>query len=171
MTIIAGWENFYAIIGAASAVLIGLQFVVISLISLKRIKRIEANAASAFSTPSVFHFSAVLLLAAIAVAPWSGIAIPAILWGLIGIGGFVYVIIVARRIKAQKAYQTLLYDWMFHVVLPLLAYAVLAISAYATLTYPQALFFIAAAVLAIILIGIHNTWDAITYLVFVRFSA
>jgi hypothetical protein len=33
MTAIAGWENFYVIVGSSAGALIGLQFVVITLLS------------------------------------------------------------------------------------------------------------------------------------------
>ena len=68
-------------------------------------------------------------------------------------------------------YKPLLYDWFFHVILPIIAYLVLAISAFEILAYPGlALFFVTGAAVALLLIAIHDTWDAITYLVFVRFT-
>jgi hypothetical protein len=69
MTALAGWENFYVIVGSSAGALIGLQFVVITLIADAPIARADAQASGAFSTPSVVHFGAVLFLSAIVTAP------------------------------------------------------------------------------------------------------
>jgi hypothetical protein len=172
MTILSNWTNFYIILGSAAAVLIGLQFVSLSLAAIKPPKKREAKVAGTFSTPNVLHFGAVLVISAVASAPWSGIFYPRVIWGLIGVCGLTYSIIVARRIKLQKVYKPLLYDWFFHAILPIAVYVVMVMSAFALLTYTaQALFFIAGAAILLILVAIHNTWDGVTYNVFVRLRA
>jgi hypothetical protein len=100
MTTLAGWENFYVIVGSSAGALIGLQFVVITLIADTPIARADAQAGGAFSTPSVVHFGAVLLLSAIVSAPWSGLTPVAVLWGLLGLFGIAYSVIVAGRMRA-----------------------------------------------------------------------
>ena len=62
MTVLEGWKNFYVIVGSSAGALIGLQFVVITLIATKPIVRVDALAGGAFATPSVVHFGVVLLL-------------------------------------------------------------------------------------------------------------
>jgi len=128
MAILNGWQNFYVIVGSSAGALIGLQFVVITLID--KVSRPAADAGAAFATPSVVHFGAVLLLSAIVSVPWNGISVAAILWGLVGLCGFVYAFVVARRIRAQTAYRPVFEDWFFHALLPLAAYATLALSAF-----------------------------------------
>jgi hypothetical protein len=67
------------------------------------------------------------------------------------------------------AYEPDWEDWLFHVVMPLCAYALLAGSAVATSSYPrEALFAVAAAILVLLFVGIHNAWDMVVYHVFVR---
>ena len=137
--------------------------------STKPIIRVDALAGGAFATPSVVHFGVVLLLSAIASAPWKEIIIVSSLWGLVGVCGAVYAVIVARRMRIQSAYQPVFEDWLFHVLLPIAAYVVLAISAYAAHSYARpALFHVGAAALLLLFVGIHNAWDAIMYHVFVR---
>ena len=51
MTATAGWENFYVIVGSSAGALIGLQFVVITLIADMPIAEGGAQASSAFATP------------------------------------------------------------------------------------------------------------------------
>ena len=169
MTVIEGWENFYVIVGSSAGALIGLQFVVITLIASRPISQVEAQAGSAFATPSVVHFGLVLLLSAIASAPWDEITVVAVLWGLLGLGGVTYVVIAARRMRKQSAYRPVFEDWLFHVLLPFAAYAALAVSAFTAPYYARpALFLVGASALVLLSIGIHNPWDAVTYQVFVR---
>ena len=70
MTALAGWENFYVIVGSSAGALIGLQFVAITLIANRPVVTDQAQAGDAFATPTVVHFGAVLLLSATASAPW-----------------------------------------------------------------------------------------------------
>jgi hypothetical protein len=169
MTALAGWENFYVIVGSSAGALIGLQFVVITLIADMPIARDQVQAGSAFATPTIVHFGAVLLLSAILSAPWHGVASAAVLWGLLGLSGVVYEIIVARRMRVQIVYTPEFEDWSFHVLLPFAAYATLAGSAYAARSnVGGALFGVGAAALLLLFIGIHNAWDAVTYHVFVK---
>jgi hypothetical protein len=167
MTALSEWENFYVIVGSSAGALIGLQFVVLTLIAAMPMARGTAQAGAAFSTPNVVHFGAVLLLAGILSAPWKDISFAAVVWGLLGLSGIVYEIIVARRMRVQSVYKPVFEDWLFHVVLPLAAYATLAVMAFEAGPHLRgALFGIGAAAMLLLFVGIHNAWDAVTYHVF-----
>jgi hypothetical protein len=57
---------------------------------------------------------------------------------------------------------------LFHVGLPLAAYAILALSAGAARSDArQAQFGVGAAALLLLYVGIHNAWDSVAYHVFV----
>ncbi|HEX3681387.1 MAG TPA: hypothetical protein VHU83_02515 [Bryobacteraceae bacterium] len=169
MNALAAWENFYVIVGSSAGALVGLQFVVLSLIAERPVSSSSADAGNAFATPTIVHFGAVLGLSAILSAPWGGIGAVAVLWGLGGLGGVVYACIVIRRMRAQAAYQPEFEDWLFHVLLPMAAYVTLAVSALATGSHlHEALFGVGAAALLLLFVGIHNAWDGVTYHVFVR---
>jgi hypothetical protein len=169
MTALTGWQNFYVIVGSSAGALIGLQFVVLSLIAQRPTLRADAEAGSAFATPNIVHFGAVLALSGILSAPWDEIGCAAALWGLGGVGGVVYSAVVIRRMRTQNAYQPQFEDWLFHVVLPLAAYLILGGSAFAARSHLRvALFGVGAAALVLLFVGIHNAWDAVTYHVFTR---
>lgn len=169
MTILAGWANFYVIVGSSAGALIGLQFVVMSLIAGLQMARRNPQAGQAFATPTVIHFGTVLLVSAILNAPWQTISTAAVLWGIVGVSGIVYATITTRRMRVQTAYRPELEDWLFHAVLPLAAYLILTGSAYAAHFYfGPSLFAVGAAALLLLFIGIHNAWDAVTYHVFVQ---
>ncbi len=169
VTVASGWEAFYTIVGSSAGALIGLQFVVISLIATRPVKPGVTDAGSAFATPSVVHFSAVLFLSALLTVPSDETSLVAALWGLMGLAGIGYVLVVARRMRRQTHYKPVWEDWLFHVLLPLAAYAVLAVSAVLALfAASPSLFLIAAAALVLLFTGVHNAWDAVMYVVLVR---
>ena len=164
----AGWENFYVIVGSSAGALIGLQFVVLTLLASRPVMRGEARqAGDAFATPSVVHFAAVLLLSAIVSAPWNGIDIVSALWGFLGLSGVVYTIIVARRLRVQTVYRPVFEDWLFHAVLPFGAYVMLAGSAWLAHDDERpGMYLVGGSALLLLFVGIHNAWDAVTYHVF-----
>lgn len=161
------WDNFYVIVGSSAGALIGLQFVVLTLIAERPPSR-APEASAAFATPSVVHFGVVLLLSAVLSAPWHGVGALGVFCGLVGLGGVAYTIIVARRVRTQKVYRPVFEDWLFHVLLPLAAYAILVVAASLASSHTRpALFLVGGATLMFLFVGIHNAWDAVTYHVFV----
>src|SRR5262245_23967255 len=169
MTALAGWQNFYVIVGSSAGALIGLQFVALSLITNTPTPGVDADAGGAFATPTIVHFGAVLGLSGIVSAPWDGIGAAAVLWGFMGLSGLVYAVSVTRRMRAQAAYRPQFEDWLFHFLLPAAAYLILAISAFAArFRLREALFGVGASALLLLFTGIHNAWDAVTYHVFVK---
>jgi hypothetical protein len=169
MSSLGEWQNFYLIIGSAAGALIGLQFVVMALIADMPIQNQESQAVTAFSTPSIIHFGAVLLLAATLVMPWHSLDHPAILWGLTGLAGIGYTAFTGWRLRTQTSYPPVAEDWIFRIVLPLLLYLALAASWYIVrLDARDALFQVAIVALLLLFIGIHHAWDNATYLVFVK---
>jgi hypothetical protein len=87
---LSDWQNFYVIVDSSAGALIGLQFVLISLIAHVVVGRSGSQAGSAFSTPTVVHFTAVLLLGAAGTAPWHQTASLAALWCVLGLAGIAY---------------------------------------------------------------------------------
>jgi hypothetical protein len=168
MTALREWADFYVIVGSSAGALIGLQFVVVTLIADIPVLRGQQQAGEAFGTPTIVHLGVALLMSAILDIPWNGIGAAAMVWGLVGFCGIVYEIIVVQRMRVQTLYKPVSEDWVFHVVLPIAAYVGLVVSAYAARTHLRAaLFGVAAAVLLLLFVGIHNAWDAVTYHVFV----
>ncbi len=140
----------------------------ITLIAETPVIRDVERASSAFATPTIVHFASVLLLSAVISVPWHAIAGPAIVWGLLGLAGVIYVVIVARRVRVQTAYSPQFEDRLFYVLLPFLAYAVLILAAYMARSHARdALFVVRAAALLLLFVAIHNAWDSVTYHVFV----
>jgi predicted membrane-bound spermidine synthase len=161
---LVAWETFFFLVGSSGAGLTGLQFVVIALISESR-RRPTNREIEAFATPNILHFCAVLLISAIVSAPWHGMSRVALALGACGVAGVVYGIIVVKRARGQTGYRPVLPDWIWHSVLPLIAYTLLVVASVALTRYPrQALFVIGATSLLLLFVGIHNAWDTVTYI-------
>jgi len=165
------WESFYVIVGSSGAALTGLQFVVIALIaeartqSAARPRESNDQSIAAFGTPTIVHFCSVLLVSAILSAPWHGLTSVGLILGVCGLVGVVYGVIVVRRARRQTGYRPVWEDWLWHAVLPLIAYALILISAIVLRSYPQrALFVIGTMALLLLFVGIHNAWDTVTYI-------
>lgn len=167
---LAKWDSFYVIVGSAAGALIGLQFVVLTLIADKPPVGAQ-EAGAAFGSPTIVHFSVALFSSALLHAPWQNINMAASCWGLVGFGGVVYTVIVVGRMRKQPVYKPQFEDWLFHSALPLIAYAILAMSAFAASSrIHDALFAVGGAVLLLLFIGIHNAWDNVAYHVLVNIA-
>lgn len=161
---LAGWESYYVIVGSSAAALTGLQFVVIALVSELR-PRGSNETIDAFATPTIVHFCLALLIASVLSAPWRTLSSPALALGAIGLGGVLYEAIVILRARRQTGYKPVFEDWLWHTILPVVAYAAVVAGAVAMLAdTADALFAIAAATLLLVFIGIHNAWDTVTYI-------
>lgn len=166
LPILSQWQNFYILIGTAAATLTGLMFVVTTLIAGIDAHLSTLNAAvSAFNTPTVVHFGTVLLLAGILSAPWQTFSSLSLLLGLLGLGMVGYSIIVLRRMWRVPHYQSTLEDWLWYIAFPLLANILLIVTAFVLLKNPSlALYIVGSAMMLLLLVGIRNAWDMVTFL-------
>jgi hypothetical protein len=165
---IRDWDSFFVIVGSSAGALTGLQFVVLTLIADSAAATRNPESIAAFGSPNVVHFCAALLVSAIFSVPWHGLGPPGMSTAIAGASGLVYSAVVMRRTRRQQGYQPVLEDWIWHGVLPTLAYAALL---YAGLTLRQdtddALLVIGGAALLLVFVGIHNAWDTVTYVTMV----
>src|SRR5947207_15305239 len=105
------WGSSYVIVGSSGAALTGLQFVVMALIAESG-RPSTGREISAFGTPTVIHFCAVLLVSAIVSAPWHSLSNVALTLSACGFAGTVYGVIVMGRARRQTRYKPVLEDWL-----------------------------------------------------------
>lgn len=171
LSVLTAWSNFYVIAGSSAAALTGLMFVVITLVAgdRERATSTSMEGIDTFSTPTVVHFSAALLLAGVMSVPWRSLAPAAVLLAIIGLYGFAYELRVMQKTRNQSVYEPGIDDWFWYAILPLVAYAAIVGGASGLVFAPVgALFAPAAGVLLLIFIGIRNAWDVVTYLAVVE---
>jgi hypothetical protein len=164
-SLLVPWSNFYMMTGSSAAALTGLMFVVITLVTGEERVRKAPDGISAFSTPTVVHFSAALVVSAILSAPWHLLLHPAILLGLIGLYGVIYQVRVIAKARGLTNYDPDMEDWIWFTILPFSAYIAILAGAVFLMTLPvDALFAFAASVMLMIVLGIRNAWDVVTFI-------
>jgi hypothetical protein len=162
-TALSAWESFYVIVGSSGGALIGLQFVVITLIADRHP---ASGSLSAFGTPTVVHLAGALVVSAIMSAPWPSLGSVSLAIATCGVAGVGYGLVIIRRARRQTDYQPVWEDWIWYAALPSTVYASLAVTAVALRANPDlALFAVGGAALSLLLIGIHNAWDSVVHIV------
>ena len=163
MDMLKEWEAFYLVVGGAAAGLTGLQFVVVTLAAEAHVLRPSTN--RAFGTPTIVHFSIVLLMAALLTAPWHSLRPIAACLGVIACCAVVYAALVVRQARKQLDYAPVMEDWVWHALVPIGAYSLLLGAAIGLEAYESScLFAVGGASLALLFTGIHNAWDSVTYI-------
>ena len=167
-SVLAEWQTFYLIVGSSAGALTGLQFVVMTLIADSSTRPTSPTIA-AFGTPTILHFCAVLLVSALLCIPWSALSPVGLAVAACGGLGILYAVVIFRRSRRQEGYQPVLEDWVWHCVLPFIAYAVLLAGGLQFgWSAETALSLTATASLMLVFIGIHNAWDTTTYVAIAR---
>lgn len=161
---LAGWDNYYVIIGSSAGGLTGLTFVVIALIRESR-QGVQPTGVGTFVTPTIVHFCGVLALAAFMSMPHQSGGTLSVGLALGGLAGVVYGCIIGVnmwRIAANSTrYVPVREDWIWNVIVPTLVYAALVVMAvliWERLSH-EALYGVAVLALALLFIAIRNAWD------------
>jgi len=159
MSSLQGWDNFYVILGSAAAGLMGLTFVVIAL--LADMRRANPAGMSGYITPTIVHFGTVLALSAFLSVPRQNVTSLSLGFGTTGIGTLIYTAVIATNMRRFASdYLPVLEDWLWHAVLPAVAYGALFAMAFFVWRQPQrSMYGVAASLTLLLFIGIHNAWD------------
>jgi hypothetical protein len=158
-SLLAGWDNFYVITGGAAGGLTGLTFVVITLAADAH--RVRPVGVQAFVSPTIVHFGAILALAAYLSMPRHTVVSLSLGLGAVGLAGLVYIATIATAIHRMKGdYIPVPEDWIWNVILPALCFgALLTMAVLFSTSAKTCLYGVAAAIMLLMIIGIHNAWD------------
>jgi hypothetical protein len=159
VSLLAGWDNFWVIAASAAAALTGLTFIVITLSAQNG--RISVTGLRIFISPTIVHFAAVLGLSAYLSMPGHSQLSVGSCVGLAGAAGVAYVgSITASVARMTSRYVPVREDWIWNVIMPALAYLGLTAAGLSIWRWPHgAPYGVAAALILLMLIGIHNAWD------------
>ena len=159
------WHDFYLLVGTASATLVGLMFVATS-IGASIFDEDHSAGMTAFITPTVVHFAAVLftcLMVTIPTQNWYTLG------GLIGAGGLaggVYCGQLVVQMIVRHRFNVDVTDRLFYSLLPLLGYLLALVAAALLLMQsPASANVVAAAVLTLLFAAIRNAWDMMVWIV------
>ena len=151
------WHDFYMLLGTASAALVALLFVAVS-IGASFLTPERSVATRTFMSPVVFHSSTLLLISLIAMVPTHTAASLAIGIAIVALAGVGYTTVVL--VGLARASITDVADRFGYGILPLAAYS--AILATAGLIISRAELgadILAAALLSLLAVNIRNAWD------------
>jgi hypothetical protein len=164
------WHDFYVLVGTASATLVGLMFVAAS-IGANVFNQDKQPAMSAFIGSTVVNFSTVLFICILAAIPSHTFAT---LGGLIvaaGLAGLIYSGRIWVQIFIRRSFAVDMMDRLFYGTVPVLGYLLVTIAGVMLLVRSTASpEVVAAALITLLLAGIHNAWDMMSWIV-IRTSA
>jgi hypothetical protein len=154
------WHDFYALIGTAAATLVGLMFVAVS-IGAGVFKREHQVGMRVFFSPTVFHFSTILIVCLIATLPdetWKWCAV--LLFGS-GAAGLSYCIYTWRRMIRHGLIGTIdAVDRLWYAQLPIVCYLLIAAAGIGLWRHAEAsLDLLALSLITLLAIGLRNSWD------------
>jgi hypothetical protein len=160
-----GWDSFYLMIGPAGGALIGIMFVVATLTSAQGRKE-SLRAASIYMTPNVTAFAVVLMASALTAVPHLGARPAGAILLAMAAAGVLHALSVCWRIGYGPGSATPHWSdlWCYGIGLAA-AYLALGAAALALLAaLPWAARAVAAALAALLLLGVRNAWDLVTWL-------
>lgn len=160
------WHDFYGLIGTASATLVGLMFVAAS-IGAGIFTREHQVGIRSFLSPTVVHFSTVLVICLLATVPNEARAPLGLLEALVGAIGFVYSAWVWRRMRRHGIFATIdMADRLWYAMLPIVAYLLVIAAGLSLARQSQpSLEVLALAMVMLLLIGIRNAWDMTVWII------
>jgi hypothetical protein len=160
-----GWGDFYLLAGSAAAVLIGLIFVVVTLMQ-DRPRSSVLSGSKLYMGPVVLHVSFVMALSAAALVPdisakaFAAISGSASLWGLAR--GAQSIAGISALTGEDRPHWS---DVWFYGFIPSALFVLLALASHAIWVEqswaPQG---VAAVITALLLVTIRNEWDLVTWL-------
>src|SRR2546428_3304953 len=159
------WHDFDLLIGTAAATLVGLMFVAASIGASVFLEKDRA-ARKAFISPTVVHFSAVLVVALGSLIPshdWPALA------GLLALGGIPGAVCSANlwlQLFVRRRFNIDIVDRLFYALIPVLGYLLLLLAAFVLFRQSAAgLDLLAAAQITLLLAAIRNAWDMMIWIV------
>jgi hypothetical protein len=164
-----GWHDFYALLGAAAATLVGLTFVAAS-IAAGTVKREHAPALNIFITPTVVHFTAILVACLLILAPFADPSSQGFLLLAGSAGGAVYSAVVLIEMRRRGYAATVdVRDRLWYALAPVLAYVVVAAGALLRgIGARHGTAVLAVGFALLLFAGIRNAWDMLIFTVIRR---
>jgi hypothetical protein len=163
--LIEDWHDFDLLVGTAAATLVGLMFVAAS-IGASIYTEKNRPGMQAFISPTVVHFTSVLVLALLALVPTHEWLTLAGLLALVGVAGGVYSANLWMQLFVRRRFDVDIVDRLFYAALPSLGYLLLLLAAFFLLRQSEAgLDLLAAAQITLLLAGIRNAWDMMMWIV------
>jgi hypothetical protein len=160
------WHDFYALIGTASATLVGLIFIADS-IGAGVFTREHQVGIRSFLSPTVVHFSSVLIICLLATVPTENWSLLGVFLTVVGLIGLSYSAWIWRRMTKHGLTASIdVADRLWYAFWPIAGYLLVAISgAGLELHALRGLDVLAIALILLLLTGIRNAWDMTIWII------
>src|SRR5438105_2696988 len=153
------------VVGTSAATLVGLMFVAAS-IGASVFTEKDRAALKAFISPTVVHFTTVLVIAVVALVPTHEWLTLASLLALVGVAGAIYSASVWIELFIHRRFNVDVVDRLFYAGFPLVGHLLLLLAALFLWRQSEAgLDLLAAGQIKLLLAGIGNAWDMMIWIV------
>jgi len=156
---LAPWHEFYELLGTASAALIALLFVAVSIATGVLTQEPDSRRnTSTYMSPVVFHYANILFLSLIALVPTQTWESFGTVIGAASAASVIYSIVIALRVHGNSISD--LSDRLCYGIVPMLCYAAgLIVALLLFEEKPAGLNLLAGTALLLLVINIRNAWD------------
>ena len=163
--LVEDWHDFDVLVGTAAATLVGLMFVAASIGASVFTER-DRSALKAFISPTVVHFTTVLMIAVVAPVPTHEWHTLAGLLAVVGVAGAIYSTNVWIELFIHRRFNVDVVDRLFYAGIPLVGHLLLLLAAFFLWRQSEAgLDLLAAGQITLLLAAIRNAWDMMIWIV------
>jgi hypothetical protein len=151
------WHEFYGLIGTAAAALLALLFVAVS-IGAGTLPQDRGGPTRTYTSPVAFHYTAVMLVSALALVPTETPASLGVLLGGSATIGIAYAGFIIRRLLTDRIAD--LPDRLAYGLAPFGSYcAILAAAVLFHVGSGRAADVLASGVMVLLIVNVRNAWD------------
>jgi hypothetical protein len=156
------WHEFYGLLGAASATLMALMFVAVS-VGVGILSSERAAGTRIYLSPVIMHYANILFISLVALAPTLGDRALGSIVGACGAVGFAYSLFVSTTLFRDSKSEFV--DRFAYGAWPFLGYGgIVAAAVMIAARHEFGPTLLAAALLLLLMVNVRNAWDlAITF--------
>jgi hypothetical protein len=163
--LVEDWHDFSLLVGTAAATLVGLMFVAASIGASVFIEKDRA-AMKAFISPTVVHFTTVLVIAVLSLIPTHEWHTLAGLLAVVALASAIYSANLWIQLFIHRRFNIDIVDRLFYAAIPLVGDLLLLLAAFFLLRQSETgLDLLAAGQITLLLAGIRNAWDMMIWIV------
>ncbi len=154
-------RDFFMLIGTASATLVGLMFVAVSITASYMTEELRPGL-SVFLSPTIFHLAAILVICLMVLLPANPATASALVLaaGVLGFAFALRVLLGVERFYRDPEMGIDREDRTFYGFAPVLSqFAIVIASVLLLFRLPAGAWTLVAALMALLLVCIHNAWD------------
>jgi hypothetical protein len=159
------WQTFYTLIGTATATLIGLLFIAVSLATRQTTQR-PLEEMRAYTAPTLVQFVVLLLISAVMLIPAFTLTIVGSVVLALGGASLGYMVYVIRLLYREHQLDPFAFsDWLWNGILPSVCYLGIAAAAFAIIRSGSVgLGWLPVPALTLLAVSIRSAWGLLVWI-------